>query len=400
MRRGTIYRRCTKCGRKVPKKTCPGCGYDRSSWAYVVDTGHVGGKRRQQSKSGFATKAEASTALANVQVSVSQGTHVEPARVTVGQFLLERWLPAAGATVRPTTLLNYEVHVRRHVIPHIGEVRLQLLTGADLNRLYAGLTESGRVDGRGGLAATTVHHVHATIHRALRDAVRWGLLVRNPADAADPPRRSTSDVSELRTWTAKELSSFLSLTEGDRLHTAWVVLGTTGLRRGELLGLKWTDIDLDGGQLSVRRALVAVGYETRISEPKTRRGRRVVSLDQVTVSALRNHRKQQLEERMAWGPAWHDTEFVFTREDGTLNHPSRLSKQFEKLVDQSGLPRIRLHDLRHTHATLALMAGIHPKVVSERLGHANVSITLDTYSHAIPAMQADAAERIAALVFD
>ncbi len=162
---------------------------------------------------------------------------------------------------------------------------------------------------------------------------------------------------------------------------------------------RWEDVDLDDARLSVRRALVSVGYDVRVSEPKTKRGRRQIALDATTVLALREHRRQQLEERLARGPAWQDTGYVFTREDGSPIHPDRLTKMFGQHVKRSGLPRIRLHDLRHTHATLALQAGLHPKVVSERLGHANISITLDVNSDVIPAMHQAAANLVAELVF-
>jgi integrase len=196
------------------------------------------------------------------------------------------------------------------------------------------------------------------------------------------------------------LRRFIREVRGDRLYAAWLAAATTGLRRGEVLGLMWTDVDFDKGRLSVRRARVSSGGVVVLSEPKTRRSRRVVALDQTTTAALREHRTRQLEERLAWGAAWVDTGFVFTREDGTPLHPESLSKMFQWRVRRAGLPRIRFHDLRHTHATLALQAGVHPKVVSERLGHSSIRITLDTYSHAIPAMQEEAAERIAALIFD
>jgi integrase len=166
-----------------------------------------------------------------------------------------------------------------------------------------------------------------------------------------------------------------------------------------VLGLRWIDIDLNASRLSVQQTLVSVAYETRFSVPKTARSRRSVSLDATTVAALRAHRKRQLEERMSWGQAYRDSGLVVTREDGTLVHPDRFTQMFDKHVKDAGLPRIRLHDLRRTHATLALAAGVHPKVVSERLGHATVAFTLDVYSHAVPALQEEAADRIAALIF-
>lgn len=204
----------------------------------------------------------------------------------------------------------------------------------------------------------------------------------------------------MATWTAGELRQFLDHLRGDRLHSAFVLAATTGMRRGEVAGLQWADLDLDARTISIRRARVSVGGRAQLSEPKTRGSRQQISIDPTTIATLRHHRAQQLRERVAWGPAWQDTGFVFTREDGTAIHPETFTKVFQHQVRSAGLPVIRLHDLRHTHATLALRAGIHPKVISERLGHANVGITLDTYSHAIPAMQEEAADQIAALVFD
>jgi integrase len=203
----------------------------------------------------------------------------------------------------------------------------------------------------------------------------------------------------LRAWTGEQVRAFLDSIPGDRLHAPIAVAVNTGLRRGELLGLKWSDVDLDGARLSVRRSLISVGYRLQWSEPKTAKSRRVVDLDAQTVVILREHRRSQIEERLAWGPGYSDGDLVFAKENGEPYHPDRFGGRFENLVSASGLPRIRFHDLRHTHATLGLAAGIHPKVMSERLGHSSISITLDTYSHAVPALQKDAADRIAALVY-
>ena len=286
-----------------------------------------------------------------------------------------------------------------HIVPHIGSLRLERVSGATLNALYAKLATEGRRDGKTGLSPRTVHHVHTCLHRAFRDAVRWNRLFRNPVDAADPPKISGPGGREMKTWDATQVRAFLEATHNNRLHPLWRLLAMTGMRRGEVLGLKWEDIDFEAGRLSVRRSLIPLGGEVIVSEPKTARGRRSVALDPETVEVLKTQAASQLAEQQEWGEAWCDSGYICTKEDGTPYHPEVVSRYFRQAVKEAKLPTIRPHDLRHTHTTLALRAGIHPKVVSERLGHATVSITLDTYSHAIPAMQEEAAVLIAGLVF-
>jgi integrase len=226
----------------------------------------------------------------------------------------------------------------------------------------------------------------------------WGYLNRNPAALAVKPKQRSAGSVEMKTWTAAEVRRFLDHVREDRLFPAWRLAASTGLRRGELLGLRWQDVDLDIGRVSVRQTLTTVGNKVAFGEPKTARGKRNIAVDGVTISALRTWRACQAQERLAFGQAWHDTGLVFSREDGSLIHPDALSFWFDRHVRAAAVPRIRFHDLRHTHATLALQAGVPAKVVSERLGHATVAFTLDVYSHVIPALQEDAAERIAALV--
>jgi integrase len=245
----------------------------------------------------------------------------------------------------------------------------------------------------------TIHHVHACLHKACKDAVRWGHISRNPLDAADPPRKKGDGTKEMRTWTKEQLKAFLDSVADDRLSPLWHTIAMTGMRRGEALGLRWSDVDLEAGRLSVRRALVPTNREVVVSEPKTVKGRRVIALDPGTVEVLKAQAAHQLDEHNDWDDLWIESGLVFTAENGAALDPESVSRYWRQAVKQSMLPQIRLHDLRHTHATLALQAGIHPKVVSERLGHATVSITLDTYSHAIPAMQEEAAALIAGLVF-
>lgn len=370
-----------------------------TTWSVVIDVGRdANGKRVRRWHSGFATKKEAERARTEILSRVDKGTYVEPSRQGLGDFLEREWLPAITTRVRASTWDSYSRNVRLHITPHLGSEPIQALTPARLNAFYADLLASGRVDGAGGLSPKSVRYVHGILRKALADAVRWNVAQRNVADLADPPKLTGSH-REMRTWTADELRAFLKLVAGERLHAAFVLAATTGLRRGEILGLRWSDVDLDASRLAVRQAIVSVAYEIKFSEPKTARSRRSVALDGRTLAVLRAWRKTQLEERMLLGDDYVDSGLVFTREDGRYIHPDRLSQLFERLVASSELPRIRLHDLRHTHATLALAAGVHPKVVSERLGHSTVAFTLDVYSHAVPALQQDAADRIADLVF-
>lgn len=365
-------------------EACPNCG------SALAD----GQQRRQEWKSGFRTKQEAQRALNEVLTRLAQGTYVEPSRRTLAGYMTDEWLPAVAARVRPTTQENYRILVQHYVLPTLGATRLQDLSPAALNGLYGSLLASGGRDGA-GLAPKTVRNVHVLIHGALSDAVRWGKVMRNVADLADPPRLPRR---EMKVWSAEEMRRFLKSVADDRLYACWLLASTTGMRRGELLGLRWSDVDLRAGRVSIVQTATLVGHRVQFSEPKTARSRRSLALDSATMEALREHRKHQLAERLAWGSAYRESGRVFTREDGSPIHPELLADWFVSHAKRAGLPRIRLHDLRHSYATAGLAAGIPAKVVSERLGHASVGITLDTYSHVLPSMDEEAAGRVAALI--
>jgi integrase len=309
--------------------------------------------------------------------------------ITLSTFLVKRWLPAIEPTVRPSTFIGYDIHVRHHITPYLGRALLKAITGEKLNELYATLAREGSAKGKGGLKPATVVRVHLTLHRAFRDAVRWGYLKANPCDASDPPRLRSVGNTEMKTWTAVELATFLAAIKNHPYYPVYHLMAMTGLRRGEALGLRWCDVDLQRGQLAVRQTVLQLRTGIAYSTPKTAKGGRVVALDRRTVSILEMHRPQ--------GAAAKD--LVFQRRPGAPLWPGEVTKHFKRLIKQTGAPLIRLHDLRHTHATLALEAGIHPKIVSERLGHSSVAITMDVYSHAVPHMQTEAAAQLGELVF-
>lgn len=358
-----------------------------NSWAVVVDAGRdQDGRRRQKWHSGFRTKREASEALTEILGQLNTGQYVAPSKLTVGRFLEAEWLPAVRTRLRPLTYESYASNVRNHVVPRLGSVPLQQLTPPMLNSMYAELGST--------LAARTIRYIHAILRRAFADAVKWNRLPRNPADVADPPSSRAGTPRRMSTWSGSELGRFLESVRNDRLYACWRFLAMTGCRRGEALGLRWRYLDLRNARATIVQTVIA---NRDIAETKTKHGRRTLALDAATVAALREHRDAQRDEQRLFGTADH-CDLVFSRQDGTPIWPRSLSRSFAGHVAAADLPKIRLHDLRHTHATLALQAGVHPKVVQERLGHATISITLDVYSHAIPAMQEDAAARVAALV--
>lgn len=363
------------------------------------------GTRGTVLKRGFLTRKAAADELRRRLSAVDEGRHVAPNRVSVEQHFTV-WLDSLRK--EPSTLASYRKNVRLHVLPHIGAMRLEHLTGTRLTKLYRELQDSGRHDGKGGLGARTVRYVHTIVHSALSAAVRDGLLAVNPADKATPPSAKEAASPEMRHWTAQELRAFLGHAKQteDELWPLWAILAATGMRRGEALALKWADADLELGRLAIRRAATTVnekgeGSRTIVGPPKSGKAR-TVDLDPDTVGMLRSHKAAQGSLALSLA---RDDAYVFGDLNGALRRPEGVSRRFERAtararkdVGEDALSVIRLHDLRHTHATLLLAAGIPVKVVSERLGHASPTITLGVYAHVMPGMQAEAAARFAAIM--
>jgi len=312
---------------------------------------------------------------------------------------LEEWLRLCVLRgLRETTVAAYRAAIRIYVPAQLGSARIRSVRSQDLDAHYERLLLTGRRDGRGGLSPRTVRFIHTIIRRALADAVRAGVLDTNPADAAHAPLARYVCAPVFRTWTPSELRCFLEAAREDELYAAFHLAATTGLRRGEVLGLRWCDLYVDGGELHVVQTLVLVGRHVRVGQPKSHRSRRAVALDRHTVDVLREHR-QVMHARFAdSADESADAGLIFTTPAGAPIHPALFTYYFRRRMLATAVPPIRLHDLRHTHATHALQAGVHPKIVSERLGHATIAITLDIYSHVLPSMQREAAETVAALV--
>ncbi len=421
------------------------------------------GRRRQKWHSGFTTKREAERARIDLLSRLDRGVYVEPSRQTVAEFLAEWLTavrPTLRTSTFDSYSRNVRLHVIAHIgTLRLTRLDAGVLNGLYAQLLASGRQTHSR-QGAGyspavlvrahelradheslsataealrnefpeaanltkdtlasmlrrdaarrlgaaaprpaGLDPRTVAYIHTIIHRALKDAVRWDRLARNPADAADPPRAGDKG-GVVATWDGSTLRAFLgsSRAEGDRLYPLWVLLATTGLRRGEALGLRWHDVDLDTGHLRVMQTVVQTQSTVALGLPKTAQGRRSVSLDPATVSVLRAHRARMHQDRLLVGPDFEDRGLVFHHPDGLWLRPNGVSDAFLRRVARYGLPRLTLHGLRHTWATLALEDGVHPRVVQERLGHSTVAITLGIYSHVSPRLHDEAANRVARLM--
>jgi len=357
----------------------------RRSWRLFVELPRdaISGKRRQKTATVHGNRQDAERALRALIKDVEHGAYSRHDRLTVAD-LLKRWLQDyARPNVAPKTYVRYEQIVRIDLIPALGGRNLDKLTPGDVQAYYSDRLAEGR------LAARTIHHHHRVLKQALKWAVRLELTYRNAADPVRPPRPERSDVQTLDAAQARLLEA---AAEGSTYEGPTLLALYTGMRQAAVLGLRWRDVDLKGERLSVIRTLQRVRGEIITKEPKSRAGRRAIALSLTVVAALRRERARQAKRKLSLGSAWaNDRDLVFTSAAGTPLDDSALRRGFKKLLVEADLPRIRFHDLRHTHATLLLLKGIHPKIVSERLGHANVQITLDTYSHVLPNMQEGAA---------
>lgn len=350
-------------------------------------------------KRAFRTKKEAQAALVELLGAHQAGRFVDPSKTLLRDFAI-RWLDGLSSQGRkPSTLRGYRGNLQRYVLPRLGDRALQDLTASDLDALYLDLLRTGGPRNT-GLSLASVHHVHAVLNKLLNDAERKGLVVRNVARLATAPSLSAarSNGPEMRVWTPEQLATFLRLIARNRNETLFRLLALTGMRRGEVLGLRWSDIDLSHRRIAVQQAVTVVDGEEIVDSPKSRRSRRVIDVDVDTAALLDDYRDRQLAALARVDLKAPAGDRVFTNDIGEPLRPDSVGQAFGRLVASTGVPVIRLHDLRHTHASHLLAAGVNVKVVSERLGHASVSFTLDTYGHVMPGQQAEAAAAVAALL--
>ena len=357
----------------------------KGRWALVLESKDEQGRRKQRWRSFKGNKDQADQELRRLLVAADEGRAIEPAKMTVNQ-LVTHWMEAYASTnVRARTKAGYEGVARRYIAPNIGAVPIAKLTPAHVQGLYSKLLLQG-------LSARTVLSAHRLLREVLHQAVRWELLVRNVCDQVDPPRPQHKD---MRTLDTDQAIDFLSRVQDKPLGHMFALALHTGMRRSELCGVRWKDVDLDAGFLSVTQALIRIPHGgLQFFEPKTKRSRRRIALAPGIVAALRRHRANQAAQRLRLGSAWKDHGVVFARPDGRPLDPDEVSHAFKKIMHEMDTGSVRLHDLRHSFASLALANGEHPKVVSDILGHATISITLDLYSHVLPGMQEQTALRL------
>jgi len=348
------------------------------------------GKRLYANKTIHGAKRDAEQYLHAALRERDLGTLVATSGLTLSPYL-DQWLETTRSRVRERTCRDYAAQLNRYVRPALGSRRLEHLRPLEIQNLYAAMQARG-------LSARTVRYVHAVLSAALRQAVKWRLLAQSPAGFVDLPRMRRAEV---RILSGEEVTQFLAAAANDRFGLVFVVALATGMRPSEYLALSWADVDLEQGRVVVQRALAWHGKTWAFTEPKTARSRRTIPLPATAARLLRDHRRHQAAARLAAGPRYTNLDLVFATELGTpVDLRNLAQRHFKAVLKAAGLPpTIRLYDLRHSSATLLLAAGEHPKVVSERLGHATITLTLDTYSHVLPTMQQAAAVRLEQALF-
>ena len=364
----------------------------KDSWEITIDMPRgLDGKRRQKTQTIRGTKKDAEKEMTVLLNRLDKGSYVKPHKKTVTEYLNEWLNHIEQTTIGRKTFEGHKELIEKYIIPLIGDISLLRLEPFDIETMYTELRKSGRKKSEGGLSEQTVKHIHSTLNNALKRAVKWKLLTNNPCIDVDKPNPKKVEMQALD---ENETASLLRSVENTRLYAPILVAVTTGLRRGELLALRWKDVDFKHHKLSVRQSVEVTKTSLGFKEPKSKSGKRSITLPQITIDSLLKHRKEKNEQRLMLGAGYKNLDLVFSDYDGDIWHPDVFSNVFRRHAVKIKLKTTRFHDLRHTHATQLLSQGIHPKVVQERLGHSTIVITLDTYSHVLPNMQEEAAEKI------
>lgn len=359
------------------------------TWSFTIDLprDQLSGKRRQKTKGGFKTKKDAQEALNNFIYELNHETYIENNKVTVGEYLSD-WLIKRKNEIRPTTYQSYENHINFYINPELGNIQLQILQSNQVQKFIDFLLEKYK--------PTTVQGTIKVLKKALNDAEISGLIKKNPIKHMKLPQNN--EQSNFRTWSVEESNRFLIHSKNSRINIAYILAIYTGMRKGEVLGLRWRDVDFNARTISVLQTLNLIKGKLTFGKPKSKSSQRRISIPDYVIRKLLEHKEIQKQEKEIFSYAYNDHDLVVAAENGQPIWPRNLQRNFNNLILQSNVPKIRFHDLRHTHATIMLLNGEHPKVVSERLGHNRIGITLDTYSHVLPDMQRESADNFAQIM--
>lgn len=358
-----------------------------NKWYFTINY-KENGKYKKMLRRGFKTKKEAEAAMVEAQNGINKGTYVEPSKVLYSEFM-KSYLEDKKTNVKKSTLGTYVYLVDNFILPALGHIELSKILPRDIQSLYNQLKESGR------LADENIRKIHTIINDSLNKAFKWEMISRNPAALVDAPKVSKK---EIEVWDEEDIKKFLDAAKESRYYCAFLLALTTGMRQGEILGLRWKDIDVNNQTISVVQTLSHKGQELSAGA-KTESGNRQISIDEETLTQVLRLKHLYKEEMMASRPLYNDLDLVIRTSLGTPLSPRNLLRSFYSIIEKSGVKKIRFHDLRHTHASLMLKQGVNPKIVSERLGHANVRITLDTYSHLLPNLQKETAKEFGKLFY-
>lgn len=361
-------------------------GYFRKrgdKWSFTIDIGRdpETNKRKQKTVSGFKTKKEAVKACAEMITQIENGQYNEKSKVTIEQFLIDFMENVVKPSVQITTYNTQMNIVKNHIIPDLGKKKMEELNPITVQKLYMKKIDNG-------LSSSYIKLMHAILGKAYRKAMEWGIVQKNVIQLVTPPRVEHKDIT---VWTLDEAKRFLDHSQKRKFFIGYVLAIYTGMRRGEIIGLRWSDINLENNTLSIKQTLTYSNGKGYFKEPKTKGSKRTITIPEYAVQCLKKHKAKQNEYRLKLGEAYEDHDLVVCSWNGQPINPTDINKDFTMAIKLSGVPQIRFHDLRHTHATILLQMGENPKVVSERLGHSEVGITLDTYSHVLPNMQKELA---------
>ncbi len=364
-----------------------------NSWGFTITIGYdENGKRKQKRFGKYKTKKEAERACNEMVYQIEQGTFVPPQDITLGDFLLD-WLDTyCLPNLTPCTYDGYRNNATKHIIPTLGKIPLQKLQPLQIQQLYNQKAKTGRLRGEGGLSAASIRYIHAILRKALNYAVKMQYITRNACDLVEVPKLKHKEAKFLN---KNQVTELLAAFQGKDIYIPTLLAVGLGLRRGEVLGLQWRDIDYKKKSLTIRRTLLPKRKDGELfSECKTDKSRRTIAVPDYILAALHQTWKTQLENKLFYGPDYVDYDLVYCNPDGRPVTPHAYDHRFSKALKDHGFEHIRIHDLRHTNASLMLTQGVPMKVASERLGHTTIGITMDLYSHIDDELQQDAAQRL------